>query len=173
MEAKVKKLSVASSMWYTLKAIWRGDKGCVIYSFFKNCTEEVFTAFFFVYLTQKIYTYIEQGVAYHKLFLIVTFFCLGQILIHLSSAGHAFYIRYKKPKVYRSIFGRIIDKAKTIELTRYEEPDFYDKFSRTLDECLNKAMDGLLNLTWALGAFLSARKTAKGTNQPAPKSRGY
>ncbi len=149
------KMSVASSMWYSLKAIWRGDKGCVIYSFFKNCTEEVFTAFFFIYLTQKIYTYIEEGTAYHNLIVMVTFFCLGHVLIHFSSAGHAFYIRYKQPKVYRSIFGSIIDKAKTIELTRYEEPDFYDKFSRTLDECLSKAMDGLMNLTQGIGSFLS------------------
>ena len=155
METNKNKMSVPSSMWYTLKAIWRGDKGCVIYSFFKNCTEEVFTAFFFIYLTQKIYTFIEEGIAYHSLVAILICFCLGQVLIHLSSAGYAFYIRYKKPQVYRSIFGSIIDKAKTIELTRYEEPDFYDKFSRTLDECLSKAMDGLMNLTLGIGTLLS------------------
>lgn len=158
-EKKVKsdvKLSVFRSILYTLKTVWRGDKGCVIYSFFKNCTEEVFNAFFVVYLTQKIYSFIEEGVEYKELFRIVIFFCSIQIFIHLSSAGYAFYIRYKKPKVYRSIFSGIIDKANTIELTRYEQPDFYDKFSRTLDECLSKAMDALQNLTLSIGVFLSA-----------------
>lgn len=99
MENKVNKMSVPQSMIYTLKAIWYGDKGCVIYSFFKNCTEEVFAAFFFVYLTQKIFTFIEEGTEYRKLFSFVFIFCLLHILIHFSSAGHAYYIRYKKPKV--------------------------------------------------------------------------
>lgn len=43
-----------------------------------------------------------------------------------------------------------------IELTKYELPDFYDKFARALDECLTKAMDGLFSLAWATGCALSA-----------------
>ena len=41
-----------------------------------------------------------------------------------------------------------------IELTKYEQPDFYDKFARALDECLTKAMDGLFSLAWATGCTL-------------------
>lgn len=50
----------------------------------------------------------------------------------------------------------MIDKAVRIELTKYEQPDFYDRFARALDECLTKAMDGLNALAWATGCALSA-----------------
>ena len=39
--------------------------------------------------------------------------------------------------------------------TQYEQPDFYDQFSKALDECLTKAMEGLRLFTWAMGCLLS------------------
>lgn len=82
-------------------------------------------------------------------------FCLGHICIHLASAGPAYYIRLKTPKVYSYIFNQVIDKSSRIELTKFEQPDFYDRFARALDECLTKAMDGLHSLTWAVGCGLT------------------
>ncbi len=120
------KMGVGKSMWYTLKTIWRADKGCIIFSFYKNISEEVYMSFFFILMLQMIYS----------------------ICIHLASATHAYYIRLKIPQVYGHVFNRVIDKATRIELTRYEQPDFYDKFAKALDECLTKAMDGLADLTW-------------------------
>lgn len=150
------KMGVGKSMIYTLKAIWQADKGCVLYSFYKNCTEEVYMSFFFILMLQMIYSYIENGKPFMGLVRFVALFCCGHILIHLASAGHAYYIRLKTPKVYGHVFNKVIDKAKRIELTKYEQPDFYDQFAKALDECLTKAMDGLHDLTWAIGCGLSA-----------------
>lgn len=154
-QEQYKEMSVWQSMGYTIQTIWRADKGCVIYTFYKNCSEIVFNAFFFVYMTQVIYTYIDEKAPYSQLVQLIIFFCMLHIVIHLASAGHAYYIRLKTPRVYHYIFDSIITKATHIELTRYEQPDFYNKFSRALDECLNKAMDGLANLTESLGCILS------------------
>ncbi len=153
---KKREMSVAGSMAYTIKMIWKADKGCVIFTFYKNCSEEVFNAFFVVYFTQMIYTLIETKLDYTKLAKFVISFCCLHIVIHLASAGHAYYIRLKRPTVYKHIFTKVIDKATDIELSRYEQPDFYDKFSRVFDECLNKSMDGLSDLAISLGTFLSA-----------------
>ena len=150
-----KEMSVWQSMGYTIKTIWHADKGCIIYTFYKNCTEEIFNAFFFVYMTKAIYDCIGTKAPYSELVKLIIFFCSLHIIIHLASAGHAYYIRLKTPKVYRYIFDKVITKATSIELTRYEQPDFYNKFSRALDECLNKAMDGLANIAQALGLILS------------------
>jgi ATP-binding cassette subfamily B protein len=155
-----KGMSVWGSIIYTLKTVWKADKGCVIYSFFKNCTEKVFNAFFFIYSTQLIYTCIQNRQPYAKLVKIVIIFCLLHILLHFSSAGHAYYYRLKQPKVYRYIFDKVITKAAAIELCRYEQPAFYDKFSRAFDECLNKAMDGVLNLSHTAGFALAALTAA-------------
>lgn len=150
------KMGVGKSMMYTLKTIWQADKGCIVFSFYKNCTEEVYMSFFFILMLQMIYSYIENGKPFMGLVRFVALFCCGHICIHLASAGHAYYIRLKTPKVYGYVFNRVIDKAVRIELTKYEQPDFYDKFAKALDECLTKAMDGLNDLTWAIGCGLSA-----------------
>lgn len=150
------KMGVWNSMCYTIRTIWRADKGCILLSFYKNCTEEVYMSFFFILMLQMIYSYIENGKSFMGLLHFVTLFCLGHICIHLVSAWYAYYIRKKTPRVYAYIFNRVIDKAVRIELTKYEQPGFYDKFARALDECLTKAMDGLYSLTWALGCALSA-----------------
>ncbi len=147
---------VGWSMLYTLKMIWRADKGCVLFSFYKNCTEEVYMSFFFILMLQMIYSYIEYQKPFYALLRFMVLFCLGHICIHLASAGHAYYIRLKTPKVYSYIFNQVIDKSSRIELTKFEQPDFYDRFARALDECLTKAMDGLHSLTWAVGCGLSA-----------------
>ncbi|SFR80799.1 ABC transporter ATP-binding protein [Anaeromicropila populeti] len=156
MEKKKKEMNMAESMKYLLKTIWKADKGCVIFSFYKNCSEEIFVSFFFVYMTQKIYECIEKKSPYSQLAKVVIIFCLLHICIHIGSAFYTYNIRLKTPIVYRYIFDKVITKATTIEITRYEQPDFYDKFSRSLDECLNKAMDGLSNLTRSVGAAMSA-----------------
>ncbi len=156
MQGGKNEMSVAGSMRYTLQMIWRADKGCVIFSFYKNCTEEVFSSFFFVYFTQLIYTFIEKQLDYGRLVRVIALFCLLHIIIHLASAGYAYYIRLKRPVVYRYTFNKVINKATKIELSRYEQPDFYDKFSRVFDECLTKAMDGLSSLSMSCGALLSS-----------------
>lgn len=149
-------MSVMQSMLYTLRMIWKGDRGCVIFSLYKNITEEVYMSFFFILMLQMIYSYIEEGKAFAGLLRFVTFFCLGHICIHIASAAHAYYIRLKTPKVYSYFFKQIINKAMHIPLAKFEEPEFYDKFARALDECLTKAMDGMSAFVWALGCALSA-----------------
>lgn len=149
------KMGVARSICYMLKTIWDADKGCVLFSFYKNCTEEVFSSFFVITMMQIIYGYIENGKPYMDLVRFVLLFCGLHICIHLASAAHAYYIRLKTPKVYGHVFNKVIEKATHIELTRYEQPDFYNKFSKALDECLTNAMEGLRLFTWAFGCFLS------------------
>ena len=156
MEKKTEKMGVGKSMIYTLKTIWRADKGCIIFSFYKNCTEEVYMSFFVILMLQMIYSYIELAKPFGELVRFIAFFCLGHVCIHLASATHAYYIRKKTPKVYAYVFNKVIEKAVKIELTKYEQPEFYDRFAKALDECLTNAMDGLHSLTWATGCGLSA-----------------
>ena len=113
-EKTPQKMGVWNSMCYTVRTIWRADKGCILLSFYKICTEEVYMSFFFILMLQMIYSYIENGKSFIGLLRFVTLFCMGHICIHLVSAWHAY------------IFYRVIDKAVRIELTKYEQPDFYD-----------------------------------------------
>lgn len=153
-------MGVLRSMAYMLKTIWRADRGCVIFSFYKQCSEDIFNSFFVILMLQMIYSYIEQDKPFMGLVRFVALFCMGHIVIHLTSATHAYYIRYKTPKVYAYIFTQVIRKAGRIELTKYDQPEFYDRYAKALDECLVKAMDGLTALVWSIACFLSALTSA-------------
>ncbi len=69
------RMGVGSSMRYTIRTIWNADKGCILLSFYKNCTEEVYMSFFFILMLQMIYSYIENG----KPFMGAASFC-GSVL---------------------------------------------------------------------------------------------
>ena len=106
------RMGVGSSMRYTIRTIWNADKGCILLSFYKNCTEEVYMSFFFILMLQMIYSYIENGKPFMGLLRFVALFCMGHICIHLASAWHAYYIRKKTPRVYAYIFNKVIDKIR-------------------------------------------------------------
>lgn len=78
------RMGVGSSMRYTIRTIWNADKGCILLSFYKNCTEEVYMSFFFILMLQMIYSYIENG----KPFMGLLLFC-GSVLYgtYLYSSG--------------------------------------------------------------------------------------
>lgn len=145
-----------NSMCYTIHTVWEADKGSVLFPFYKNITEYVFNGFFDIYLIKYIYECIDQHISYSLLARTVLIFCLIQIVVHINSASQAYYVNVKKPKIYRHVFNRVINKARTIELTRYEQPDFYDHFSRALDECLNHAEDGIVEMTLAFGQICAS-----------------
>lgn len=140
--------------------IWKADKGCIIYSFYKNCTEEVYGSFFVILMLQMIYSYIDEGKSFVELLKFVIIFCIGHICIHIASAGHAYYIRLKKTKVYSYFFKKVIEKSTHIPLAKFEEPKFYDDFAKALDECFTKAIDGMLEFAGSIGYMLAAITSA-------------
>lgn len=89
---------------------------------------------------------------FSKLFIMVSIFCIVHIIIHLTSAFHSYCQKIAEMKVYRHIFQKIIRKAKKIKINQYENPDFYDNFSRALDEALEQGIWGMLFTTWGVGA---------------------
>lgn len=147
---------IFNSIQFAIAEIFRADKGTVIYSFYKEITEGIFNACFAIYLIKYIYECIEKGIDYRKLAWMVTAFCLIHIVIHLTSAGHAYYVRISEMKIYRYIFGKVICKAKTLGIRQYETPEFYDRFSRALDECLEYGWWGMRFFTWGIGRLAGA-----------------
>jgi len=152
MKKKSKKENILESIKNAILQIREGDSAIVYFSFYKNTTEAVFGALYEIYLIKFIYECIENGVDYHKLFLMVSIFCTIHIIIHFTSAFHSYYLKIAEMKVYRHIFGKIIHRAKKIEISQYEKPEFYDNFSRALDEALEQGIWGMLYTTWGVGA---------------------
>lgn len=59
-------------------------------------------------------------------------------------------------KIYRHIFGQMMHRAKKIEVSQYEKPEFYDNFSRAQDEALEQGMGGMFLTAWGVGCIVRA-----------------
>lgn len=152
MKKEKQKENILGSIGNAIYQIWQGDHTIVYFSFYKNISEAIFNAFYSIYLIKYIYECIENRVDFHKLFFMVSIFCIVHVIIHLTSAFHSYYLKIAEMKVYRYIFQKIIHRAKKIEISQYENPNFYDNFSRALDEALEQGIWGMLFTTWGIGS---------------------
>ena len=129
------KFSAMSNVLYMLKILWRGSKGYVIYTFIKEFNENVFWTIFSVYLTQWIYVAIENQTPFTALASFVGAMCIGHICIHITAAIHQLCEKQFLPKMYQDFYKRVIKKSISMEYSEFERPDFYDKYTRALNEC--------------------------------------
>ena len=129
------KYSPLSNVLYMLKILWRGSKGYVIYTFIKEFNENVFWTIFSVYLTEWIYVAIENKTPFTALASFVGAMCIGHICIHITAAIHQLCEKQFLPKMYQDFYKRVIRKSISMEYSEFERPDFYDKYTRALNEC--------------------------------------
>lgn len=137
-EKKMKKednQSALSNVMYMLGILWHGSRGYVIYTFIKEFAENVFWTVFSVYLTEWIYKAIENETPFAALASFVGAMCIGHICIHISAAIHQLCEKQFLPKMYQDFYKRVIRKSISMEYARFEQPDFYDKYTRALNEC--------------------------------------
>lgn len=120
---------------YMLKILWHGSRGYVIYTFIKEFTENVFWTVFSIYTTEWIYVAIEDKTPLAALVAFMAAFCMCHICIHISAAIHQLVSKQIIPVMYQDFYKRVIRKSISMEYTKFEEPDFYDKYTRALNEC--------------------------------------
>ena len=150
-----KKDSSLRHLLYAMKQIWEADKLLLVFTLFKNSIEQVFYVFFFVYLTKYIFNCIENNIEYSRLFWFLVIACSGHICIHFICGWYETYRKIKTPEVYRHIFHRVIDLSDTLELKDYESPEFYDKYARALDNCVDQAMNIAIKMGVYIGNVIS------------------
>lgn len=139
-----------------LRQIYQGDPLIVWLTMSKNVLEAAFDGFCAVYFIKYIYECIENHVYFQKLIVMVSIFCTFHIAVHLLSAYSNYMEKISAMKVYRHIFRQIIHRAKKIDISQYENPKFYDDFSRALDEALEQGMGCLFLTAWSLGCIVRA-----------------
>lgn len=135
---------------YVIKTVRAADKGLVWFTLIKNAMEQIFYVFFFVYLTKYTFECIEKNISYMKLFWLLVVACSLHIVIHFMCGWYECYRQINTPKIYRYIFHQVMDISNQITLSEYENPVFYDSYTKALDQCVDQAM--LLLITF--GKFL-------------------
>lgn len=140
---------------YMLKILWHGSRGYVLYTFIKEFVENVFWTIFSVYLTEWIYKAIENETPFAVLVSFVGAMCIGHICIHISAALHQLCEKQFLPKMYQDFYKRVIRKSLSMEYTRFEQPDFYDKYTRALNECQWRGNTILYNSAYFVAGIAS------------------
>jgi len=146
----VSKNSSFRNLKYALRQIWEADRLLLVFTLFKNSIEQIFYVFFFVYLTKYIFNCIERNISYDRLFWFLVAACSGHVVVHFICGWYETYRKIKTPKVYRHIFHRVMEISDDLELKDYESPDFYDKYARALDKCVDDSM----NIAIRTGVFI-------------------
>lgn len=144
------------NVFYILKMIHEASRSRIIISLLRTTTEQVFYVFFFVYLTQYIYTAIETNIPYKNILIMVGVACGLHIGIHFLAAWYTYYSSKNDPRIYKHIFDKIIKKSKEIPLASFEKPDFYDKFSRALDESVDRAFGAMSTMSFLVAGVIAA-----------------
>lgn len=139
-----------------LGQIRQGDPKIVWLTFCRNILEAAFDAVCAVYFIKFIYECIEDQVDFQKLLILVSIISIFHIGVHLLSAYNNYMEKISTMKIYRHIFQQIIHRAKKISIKQYENPEFYDNFSRALDEALEQGMGGLFLTAWGVGCIVRA-----------------
>ena len=137
----IKRESTFRQLKYALKQIWDADKLLLVFTLFKNSIEQIFYVFFFVYLTKYIFNCIERNIEYSRLFKFLIVACSLHVVIHFICGWYETYRKIRTPKIYKMIFYRVMDISDQLKLKDYESPDFYDRYARALDRCVDSAMD--------------------------------
>ena len=150
-----KKQSSLSNVMYMLKILWHGSRAYVIHTFIKEFTENVFWTIFSVYLTEWIYISIEKKTPFTVLASFVGAWCLCHICIHISAAIHQFVSKQMIPVMYQDFYKRVIRKSLSMEYTCFEEPDFYDKYTRAMNECQQRGMQILYYAAYFVAGICS------------------
>lgn len=135
MKKKDFKYTPLSNVVFMLKTMCESCRGYVIFTFIKEFCENVFWTIFSVYLTEWIYVSIENKTPFTVLAAFVGAMCIGHIGIHISAAIHQLCEKQFLPEIYRGFYKKIIRKSISMDYTSFEEPDFYDKYTRALNEC--------------------------------------
>ncbi|MDE6567148.1 MAG: hypothetical protein K2K70_05390, partial [Lachnospiraceae bacterium] len=81
-----------------LRQIHQGDPPMVWLTFAKNILEAAFDAFCAVYFIKYIYECIENQLDFHKLFVMVSVFCIFHIGVHLLSAYNNYCLVSTSPR---------------------------------------------------------------------------
>ena len=138
------------NLMYALKQVWKADKKLLIFTLFKNSIEQVFYVFFFVYLTKYIFNCIERNISYKNLLCFLIVACSLHVVIHFICGWYEAYRKIKTPEIYRQIFHRVMDISDRLELKDFESPDFYDRYARALDRCVESS----INIAIKTGVFI-------------------
>lgn len=131
------KNKIISNIAYIISLVGKYNGRVTLFCVIKNIIEKMFYSFFFVYFIEVIYDLIGGGHEFKNVSYFLIAVCCGQIFVYCIVTGYDLYEQKKKPIILEAIYLHIFKKAIKIPLEKAENPDFYNKYTRALDNAQN------------------------------------
>lgn len=143
-----------SNIIYMIKLIFQANPSRLFVSIIREIIDKIFYVFFSVYLIQYMYLCIERQIGFKSFLIVITVACVGQGLLHIFTVWYQYYLSKTEPKIYEYIYIKVIKKALEMELSQFEDSEFYDKYSRALNEVIKRSNEVIKTLSQGIASLI-------------------
>lgn len=144
---KDKKVNSLKNIRYMFGLIYDASPHRLLIGSIKKMNDGIFTVLFTVYLIQYIFECVEDGQPFNQIAFFLVILCCCHVFIHICTAGYEYYVLRNNPIIFQSIYRKVIRKANTMPLEKFEQPNYYNKYARALEEAQVRAESVMLHFT--------------------------
>lgn len=145
---------VMSNNFFVLKIVQRIAPWYLLTYFLWSVLNAVMDFLGETYLLRYIVNSMEDGIQTEKILLFILTIVLLQIIsAFLIALLRRFYYPRCNQRIVAALEKMLFEKAKQVEIACYEQPEFYDKYVRSMENIYSKCMDVVNNidgLIWSL-----------------------
>lgn len=153
MEQDTPKIDSLKNVIFMLKMLLKSNPLKVVYYVINAIIRYVFNAVFWVNMPKVIFEAIEYNESFSHLFWTITIYCLCYVAFHVLTVVHEYYTKVTDPKFFGQIYSNLIQKSIKLPLNKFENPQFYDCYSRAVDETEKNVTKLLEIMTDFFGSF--------------------
>ncbi|MBE6828133.1 MAG: ABC transporter ATP-binding protein [Ruminococcaceae bacterium] len=125
------KVPVAKNIFYALRVIWKAEKALPISYVLSRLTDNVFELFIQNILFLKVLLSVfDSGGDFKAYFKDLILFFIVAAVCKISSWALAYVRQVAAKKTLKSLNNMVFEKAASLDVSCYENPEFYDKYQR-------------------------------------------
>lgn len=162
-----KKVPVVKNIAFALKLVWQTDKKLLLCSFINMSTDMIFSVFLQNILFLKVLLGIIDSKGDFSEFTknLIVFLVLSVIVKGINWTAN--YIRQvSTKKVLKGLNNKVFEKAIALDVSCYEDPEFYDKYQRATQilawglfvsvcDNMGSIVAGIISLSLVIGTVIS------------------
>lgn len=146
--------SVLKNNLYILKQIHTASPGRIALNLVVIILKSISNVFFDVYMLRYVINGIQKGLQFKNILLFILVIAVYHLFLCVfENYYNEIFTPVSNQKIYKHIQKNIFSKAASVELSCFENPQFYDKYVKAISEASKRAinvLDSLDNIVYSL-----------------------
>lgn len=149
--------SVMADNFYFLKILWKINPWRVIFSFLEQFFSYGESVFFTVVFLKYLFGAAESGRSFEE----AAGFVVISLLVFMVTTGFRVWMQQRyvpstNPELYRRLNQMLFDKASSVDISCYENAEFYDTYTKASTEGYTRALSVLTNTAAVLASAIAS-----------------